>query len=628
MSSKKSISTDEGSVLNEKLATPEEAISTIRSGDRVFVGTGCATPRTLIKALETHEDYITDVQLLHFLTDGAIPTIGKRTWPRFQHKVFFVGTDTREAIKQGKADYVPVSIAQIPRLIENGRIPIDVALIQVSLPDENGFVSLGVSVDITWAAVQKAKKVIAEINPNMPRTEGNTLIDLNRIDSLVKVEDPIIEYLHEPADDVAEQIARYIARIIGDGSTLQIGLGRIPNEMLKYLTNRRDLGIHSDVITEPIVDLIEKGVITGKAKSIHNGKVVASYCMGTRRLYDLIDNNPEFSFQPMDYVCDPAVITKNAKLVSVTQAFAIDLSGQVCSDQFEGEFYSGVSTQPDFLRGAASSPGGKAIICLSSTTDDGKESRIRGILKKGEGVTIPRSDVHFVVTEYGLTYLFGKSIRERVLSLIEIAHPSFRPGLLEEARRLGYVSPEQTLRSEVAYPADEEREIELKNGTKILIRPAKASDVGGLQELFYSLTEKDVYTRFFTALKSLCISRAQHLCNVSYENEMAFMAVAGEREEECIVGSSCYYVDPSTNMADVAYMIRPEWQAVGLGSVMQQRMIEYARSKGLRGFTADLLTENKKAIKLVTKSGCKVSKRCSYGAYEVVMLFEQGGQSY
>ncbi len=588
---------------NIKLSSPIEALSSIRSGDRIFFGTACATPRLLIQTLENLDKRLSDVQIYRFLTDGAILYQEGKPNTRFQHKVFFVGADTREAIKHGKADYIPISIAQVPKMIKSGRIPIDVALIQVSLPDEHGFVSLGVSVDITYASVMHARMVIAEINPNMPITSGESRVPISRIHHFVWTNSPVIEYSHSPADAVAQQIARYVARIIDDGSTLQIGLGRIPNEMLKYLTNRRDLGIHSDVITDPIIDLIESGVITGKAKTLHKGQVITSYCMGTKRLYDLIDRNPLFSFYPIDYVCDPSVISQNHQMVSVTQAFTIDLMGQVCADQFEGEFYSGVSTQPDFLRGSAASSGGKPIICLASTTDNEEKSRIRPLLLSGEGVTIPRSEVHYVVTEYGIAYLFGKTIRERALSLIEIAHPSFRSHLLDEAKRLGYVRPEQTLKSRIAYPSEEERELQLKNNTDVLIRPSKASDVEGIQDIFYHLSPKDIQTRFFTRLSSLSISKAEHLCNVDYENEMAFVAVAGDRENEQIVGSSCYSVDPATNMAEVAYMIRPEWQNLGLGKALQQRIGEYARSKGLRGFTADILQENKKMLNVINLSG-------------------------
>jgi len=608
--------------LKDKITTPDKAVSLVQSGDRVFVGTACATPRTLINALETRGISIYDVQMFHFLTDGAVPITEGKPDTKFQHKVFFVGTDMKEAVKQGKADYIPISIAQVPGLIENGRISLDVALVQVSPPDEHGYVSLGVSVDITRAAVMKAKKVIAEINPNMPTTLGDTFIPVDRIDQMVLVDTPIIEYQHSPIDSVAEQIARYVARIVDDGSTLQIGLGRIPNEMLKYLTERRNLGIHSDVITDPIIDLIEKGVITGKEKSIDTGQIVASYCMGTKRLYSLIHKNPMFSFKPIEYVCDPAVMARNRKFVSVSQAFAVDVTGQVCTDQFEGEFYSGVSSQPDFLRGAASSAGGKPIICLPSTTDDGKESRIRPLLHEGEGVTIPRSDVHYVITEYGMAYLLGKSIRDRALSLIELAHPSFRPWLLEEGKRLGYLRQDQVLHSECAYPEKEEREVELKGGEKVLIRPAKASDVRGLQDIFYSLTSEDKITRFFINLNSLSVSRAEHLCNVNYENEMAFMAVTGERENETVVGSSCYFVDHSTNMAEVAYMILPEWQGIGLGSALQKRMTEYARSKGLRGFKADILLENVKMKRLAQQSE-NVSIKARERVYDVTILFDQ-----
>ena len=607
--------------LGDKITTPEEALSSVSSGARIYVGTASATPRVLVQTLENMGSKLTDVHLYHFLVDGAIPRVDGHPHTKFHHKVFFVGSDVREVIKQGKADYIPISLAQVPNLIKRGGISIDVALVQVSMPNEKGFVSLGVSTDITSAIIKKAGRVIAEINPNMPWTHGDTLISVDQIDKMVIVETPVIEYFHPMVEDaVSEKIARYVARIIEDGSTLQIGLGRIPNQMLRYLTNRRALGIHSDVITDPIVDLVEQGVITGEAKTLHKGKIVASYCMGTRRLYDFINNNPLFSFHPIEYVCDPSVIEENFKMVSVTQAWSIDLMGQVCADQFEGEFYGGVSTQPDFIRGASASPGGKPIICLASTTEDRGTSRIRPLLREGEGVTIPRSDVHYVITEYGYAYLFCKSIRERALALIEIAHPSFRSWLLTEAIRLGYLREEQTLKSRSAYPEEAVKEVTLKNGTKVIIRPARASDVRGLQDIFYHMTPQDVYTRFFTCLKSLSVSKAEHLCNVDYEKEMAFDATIGRLEDEQIIGSSCYVVNPSTNMADVAYMIRPEWKGGGLGSALQQRMIEYAKSKGLRGFVADILSENKAMLTLAKKCGT-VKMRQSYGSFEVEMVF-------
>ncbi len=595
-----------------KLKTPEQAVSAVKSGDRVFIGTACATPRVLIQALEGREDPLYDVKLIHFLTDGAIPIENGMPKTKFQHKVFFVGSDTREAIKQSKAEYIPISIAHVPRLIKNETIPINVAMIQVSPPDSNGFVSLGISVDIVRAAVLKAKTVIAEVNPNMPLTHGDSLIPVDRIDVFVEVNSPVIEYLHEPADTIGEQIARYVARIIHDNSTLHTGIGRIPNEMLKYLTNRKNLSIHSDVITEPVIDLIEKNVISGP--------IVTSYCMGSNALYDLIDKNTQFSFHPIDYIFRPDIISGINRLVSVTQAFSIDLMGQACADQFGGEFYGGISAQPEFIRAAALSPGGKSIICLSSTTDDDKESRIRPLLREGEGVTIPRSEVHYVITEYGSAYLYCKSIQEKALALIEIAHPDFRSWLLEEGIRLGYIKKGQKLKSKIAYPENEEREVQLKNGEKVLIRPAKASDAGGMQDIFYNMRKEDIYTRFFTHLASFTDKMAQHLCNVDCENEMAFTAVVGERENEKVIGSACYFVDPTDNLGEVAYMIRPEWQKCGLGSALQQRMREYAQSKGLRGFKANILVENIK-MQQVIKKGEKVSFARHGCEYEVTSLF-------
>jgi acyl-CoA hydrolase/RimJ/RimL family protein N-acetyltransferase len=609
------------SSMKDKICSPEDAVLLVESGNRVFVGTACATPRSLVNALEKTDKDLRDVQLYHFLVNGGIPFEGGIPKTKYHHKAFFVGTETRETIKIGKADYIPVSLGQIPHLLKRGGLNIDVALIQVSMPDEKGFVSLGVSTDITRAATQYAKTVIAELNPHMPRTLGDTFIPIDEIDKMVIVDTPVTEYVHPHVDDkISERIARYVARIIENGSTLQIGLGRIPNEMCKYLTNRRNLGIHSDVITDPIVELIEKGVINGEAKTIHARQIVASYCMGTRRLYDLIDDNPMFAFHPIEYVSDPSVIASNYRMVSVTQAWAVDLMGQVCSDQFEGELYSGVSTQPEFLRGSANSLGGKPIVCLCSTTEDGKTSRIRPLLHEGEGVTIPRSDVHYVITEYGYAYLFCKSIHERALALIEIAHPSFRQWLLDEAKRIGYVRSDQILKTKGAYPVEEVSEIVLKNKTEIVIRPARATDVKGLQDVFYHLTPHDVYTRFFSCLKSLSISMAEHLCNVDYDHEMAFVAVIGDEEEEQVIGSACYVANPSTNMADVAYMIRPEWKGLGLGILLQQTMIEYAKRKGLRGFTADILGENEAMLKLIRKSGT-VTMKPSSGTFEVEVMF-------
>jgi acyl-CoA hydrolase/GNAT superfamily N-acetyltransferase len=606
----------------QRAVTPEHAVRGIRRGDRVFVGSACATPRTLLRALEALTSPPAGVQLVHFLTDGAVVERDGRAGSSFRHAAFYLGRDMLGLSRSDAVDYVPMSLSEVPRLLENRRLAFDVALVQASLPDEAGMCSLGVSVDITRAAVLSARRVIAEINPAMPRTGPHAEVPLERFDEIVMVDDPIIEYLHEPLGPTAERMAKYVARIIDDGATLQIGLGRVPNEMLRFLGDRRDLGIHSDVITEPLVGLVERGIVTGARKGLHQGQIVASMAMGTRRLYDFIDDNPHVAFFPIEYVCDPAVIAANRAMVSVTQAFAIDLTGQVCSDSRDGALYGGVATQPDFHRGASRSPGGKAIVCLAATTADGS-SAIKLALSPREAVAIPRADVHYVVTEYGTAYLFGHSLAQRAVALIEIAHPEHREALLKAAVESGLLSKRQTLRSRCAYPVEEVRDAELRDGRRVIVRPSRTGDAAALQDLFFRLRPEDVRTRFFRQLRSLTDEMAQHLCGVTYDQEMAFVAVVGEPESERVVGSSCYFLDPRTGLADVAYMVDPEWQGIGLGSLLQSRTIEYAKAHGVRGFTADVLLDNAAMLAVFRRSGFRVTSHDAEGALELQLLFEE-----
>jgi len=606
-----------------KVVSAERAVALIVPGSQVFIGTACASPRTLVAALEAVPRPPAGVTLLHFLTQHVIPIDeAGQSASKYRHVVYFVGAEARIALRCGQAEYVPIAISRVPELLAIGRIRVDFALIQVSAPDAHGYVSLGVSVDVVAAAVRAAKLVIAEVNPAMPWAMGDATIHLDDIDRLVLVDTPVAEYVHsEVAGEVVTRIARYIASLIDDGATLQIGLGRVPNEALRHLRDRRDLGIHSDVITDAVLPLLDSGVLTGRRKTQHRGKIVASFAMGTRALYDLIDRNPLFSFQPIDAVCQPAVIAAQHRMVSVTQAFAIDLTGQVCSDQFAGEFYGGVSTQADFLRGASRSPGGKAIVCLASTTDDGLQSRIRPQLLAGEGVTLARADVHYVVTEFGVAYLFGLTIRQRVIALVQLAHPRFRADLLAEAKRLGYVPEQQQLTHLGAYPVEEERCVSLKNGQQVMLRPSRASDEAGIRQLFYGLSDNDVYTRFFRRVRALSDVEVQRLCNFNDETDVGFVAVVGPREQESIVGQSCYFLSPSTNLAETAFLVDPAWQNVGLGGALQRRMVEHAQSRGIRGFTAGILPENRKMLALARGCSDNVSVERDEDEVHITMLF-------
>jgi acyl-CoA hydrolase/RimJ/RimL family protein N-acetyltransferase len=594
----------------EREASAEDAIGEIRPGDHVFVGSACATPRALLEALESRPKPLDGVVLVHSLTDRV--GIGEPPTTNYRHRVFYVGSDVHALLATGLVEYVPISLSEVPGLVRAGRIRIDVALVQVAPPDDDGTCSLGISVDVTQAAALSARTVLAEVNEHMPRTRGDSRIPAERVDCFVPVSTPLVEYEHAPAEGVAEQIARYVARLVADGATLQIGLGRVPNRMLPHLSNRRALSIHSDVITEPVVDLISSGTVSGL--------VVASTAMGTQRLYDLVDDNPQFSFHPVDVVCDLDIVAGKEGLVSVTQAFSVDLTGQVCTESVGGALYGGLATGPAFHRGALASPGGLAVICLASRAPDGSPA-IRAELGTGEPVTIPRSDVHWVVTEYGTTYLFGRSLAERAVALIEIAHPKDREALLEAAIERGLVPRTQLLRSRGAYPVGEERDLELRDGREIRIRPTRTTDERPMQELFFRLGEDDIRGRFFQQLQSLTDSAAQHLTSVSYDDEMAFAAVVGPFEHERIVGTGCYYVDASTGLADVAYMVDPEWQGSGLGTILHGRLVEYAREHGVRGFTADVLASNAAMLSVFKRGDHHFAASLDGGAYEVRMLF-------
>ena len=606
-----------------QVTTAELALGHIRNGDHVFVGTGCAAPRTLVQALEQMRSPPADVELMHFFTVNAFDHDAQgQSTSHFRHRSFFVGNDMRAAVKQGLVDYVPMSVARVPEMMALGRIPVDVALVQVSTPDAFGYVSLGVSVDIIPAALARARTVIAEVNPAMPRSMGDSSLHISRIHHLVPVSTPVTEFQRAPVqtEDV-QRIARYIAGIIDDGSTLQIGLGQVAHEALQYLTDRKDLGVHSDLISDAIIPLLQNGNLTGARKTSKPFKIVASLALGSRALYDLIDGNPLFSFEPMDAVCNLATIAAQHKMVAIAQAYAIDLTGQVCIDQFGGEFYSGIGGQGEFLQGAARSPGGKPIVCMASTTEDGTQSRIRPSLLQGESATIARTDVHYVVTEYGIAYLFGKSIRERATALIELAHPQFRPELFAQAQALGYLSADQTLQNLRAYPVEEELTVTLKDGRTVMLRPALSSDAQGIRNLFHHLSEADVYTRFFRHVRGLSNAEVQRLCNVNYENEVAFVATAGTREAPRIVGQSCYFINPTSNLADTAFMVHPDWQGYGLGTALQSRMVEHAKKRGLRGFVADVLPGNTRMLRLARNGTQAVQMEKTEDSVHLTQLF-------
>jgi 4-hydroxybutyrate CoA-transferase len=416
-----------------KSVAAHEAVSVIQSGNRVYVHGMAAAPIALVEAMSARKNELRDVEVIHLHTEGPAPYAEPDCADSFRVNALFVAGNVRKAVQEGRADYIPVFLSEVPALFRNGILPIDVALIHVSPPDRHGFCSLGVSVEATLAAVQCAKHVIAQVNPQMPRTHGEGVISVKSLHSIVELNAPIPELAPAAPGPIETQIGKHCAELIEDGATLQMGIGGIPNAVLSFLTGHKDLGVHSEMFSDGVIDLAEKGVITGRLKAVNAGKLTAAFVLGTRRLYDFVDDNAEVAMLDVAYVNDVTVIRRNPKVTAINSAIEVDLTGQVCADSIGTKIYSGVGGQMDFIRGASISEGGKPIIALPSTTKDGS-SRIVTELKPGAGVVTTRANVHYVITEYGVANLYGKNLRQRAEALTQIAHPDHRETLQRYAR--------------------------------------------------------------------------------------------------------------------------------------------------------------------------------------------------
>jgi len=428
-----------------KITTAEAAVDVIKSGDHVYIHPGCAVPETLIRAMVARGEELSDVKVDHILTIGEAGYVSEDMQGHFRHNALFIGGNVRKAVAEGLADSTHIYLHEVAKLFYDKILPVDVALIHVSPPDEHGFCSFGVGVEMTKPACEMAKIIVAQVNPRMPRVLGDCFIHISKIDVVVEVDEPIREMpqVGEISDakeqEVYDKIGGHIADLIEDESTMQMGIGAIPDAVLNYLENKRDLGVHTEMFSDGVIKLVEMGVVNNEKKSLHKGKMVASFVLGTRTIFDFIDNNPVVEFHPSHYVNNPFIVAQNKKQVAINSALQVDITGQVCADSIGPRLYSGFGGQVDFIRGAAHSEGGKPIIALPSTARSGELSRIVPHLIPGAGVTTNRADVHYVVTEYGVASLFGKTVRQRVNELIHIAHPKFRDELRAYAREVKYI---------------------------------------------------------------------------------------------------------------------------------------------------------------------------------------------
>jgi acyl-CoA hydrolase/RimJ/RimL family protein N-acetyltransferase len=617
----------------KKVLNAPAAIKKIRRGTRIFLGTGCGVPYHLVQELAKNAENMSDNEIVHLLTLGDTPSADPEFQAQYRHNTFFVFENIREAVAEGRADYTPMMLSEIPTLFRSKRMPLDVALIQVSPPDEHGYCSLGISVDITKSAAESADLVIAQVNDTMPITHGDSFFNVRDIDYLVPYNEPLREFEGEPGGETIDQIGAYVARLIENESTLELGIGALPQAVCNSLqeTGVQDLGIHTEMFSDSLIPLIQEGIVTNRKKSINKDKVIASFAMGSKKLYEYIHDNPMFEFRDTAYVNDPYIIGQNRKMIAINSALEIDLTGQVCADSIGHKFYSGIGGQVDFIRGAERSTNGKAIICMRSTAMDGEVSRIVPRLSEGAGVVTTRGDVDVVITEYGLATLHGKTIRERVLSLIAIAHPDFRNELLEAAKNMRYVFEDQVpFKVTGTYFASEYETQETFRGPEggeinVHFRLIRPDDSDRIKELFYDLSEESIFFRFLTPLRSLRRQTLQDFYDVDQDRDVSIVAVIHpdrEEETEKIIGAGRYLLNRSTNQAEFAIVIQDEYQDKGIGTFLLNHLMRIAKSKGVDAFIAYVHPRNQPMIRFLHKTGKVVESKLSMADEEYVFTLK------
>ena len=617
----------------EKTVTAKEAVSRIQSGQRVFVGSGCGEPQELVRALTARADSFSGLEILRLLTQETISfaAIADRTRDTSLNiRTIYLGSTRSPEIAKHKRFITPMNMSDVPSLFTTRKLPLNVALIQVSPPDDFGWMSLGVSVDVTLAAARSAEFVIAQVNPRMPRVMGQSFLHVNYVDLFVDYDEELLSvpYRNDPSE-VDLLIGKHIARAIEDGSTLQIGLDAASQATLQALSNKNDLGVHSQFLTDDIMHLYARGNITNQRKGFNDGKMVASMAVGSSDLYEFLNDNPAIDFHPSDYVNDPFIISRHNRMVSLNVAHTIDLTGQMAAEASATSRFAGISGIPDFVRGARRSPGGKSILMIRSTST-GPDGQLRSNIVPHLGddvVVVPRGDVHYVASEYGRVNLFGKSLQERVIAMISIAHPEFREELFEKAKLEGLIGPERNLGEAVKaiYPVKLEEVIDLK-GEKITIRPTKPVDERRIQEHYYNLPREDVLSRFFCQKSHFTRADVEVRSQTDYVNALSLVAVTGEFGFGRIVGVAEMMRLKGSNMAEVAFSVSGEMQGKGLGKLLLRKLAEAAREAGLTGLMAFTSPGNQGMIRLFQTLPYKVQKKLEDGDLLLSCRFDELAQ--
>ncbi len=579
------------------------ALDCIRNGQTLFIGSGCAEPVLLTRTLAEMAEQFSDLRVIHIMAQGDQHLAQPELLNHFRYNTFYIGRGVEAAVAEGTADFTPINMSEVPAAMVRGTVGVDVALIQVSPPDEAGQCSLGISVDIVKAAVMNANIVIALVNENMPVTRGDSLIPMDLIDFRVEGSDPLIEVSPPPLDPLSLTIGRHVADIITDGMTLHFDTGAISAATMRYLDSKHDLGIHTEILTDDLLRLLRTGAVSNLKKGVNRGTSVVTMVHGSRELYEAVDRNPEIEVHPIEYVNDPIVIARNDNMVSLHSVHEVDLTGQARVEMEEASHYRNLPSSTDFLYGTRRSKNGLTLMALPSTTPDGRRSRIVAELK-GSGVIFNRAMVDIVVTEYGSVYLHGLSIRERAVALISIAHPRFRKLLLEEAKLCNYVDPNQIIPPESGslYPHHYEFHHTFSGGLEVFFRPMKPTDVRRIQKLFYSLSLATIRQRYHGAIKILSNESAQKLANVDYSQDMAIIGLVGPRSNQKIIAEGRYMYNPTRNMGEFDILVAEDYRGKGIGIFLADYLKKIAYSRGIAGVYADVIEGNRATMALLAKA--------------------------
>ncbi len=610
----------------QKRCTAREALQKIRAGQRIFIGSSCGEPQHLVQSLVESADRFSDLEIVRLMSleNSPITRLALDSQnTNFSIRNIYQGSATAKHLAANRPFITPMHISRVPGLFLKRHLPINAALIQTSAPDDFGWMSMGISVDVGIAAAQAADIVIAQVNNEMPRVLGHSFIHVNEVDFIVEKDEALLTLGQLPEFETAHSIARLVANLIEDGTTFQLGLGATPKAILLALSDKNDLGVHTQFIIDGIMDLVSMGVITNRYKGINDGKAVATNAVGSKNLYEFVHDNPGIEFYPSDYVNSPAIIGRHNKMVSINMVMEMDLTGQAAVDALPHNYFAGVSSMLDFIRGTDACPEGKSILMLPSTSMDGKISRIVPALESG-AVVVPRSDVSYVISEYGAVNLFGKNLQERATAMISLAHPDFRDELFQQAKTHGLMSPgrklSESLRS--VYPVGLE-EVRRYEEQTVKFRPAKPVDIRRIQEHFYSLNRNDVVARFFYEKTAFLRDDVESMIESDYIKNLTMLAVTGEFGFGKVIGLGAYMLEPKNNLAEIAFSVSRPWQGRGIALVLLNKLSEAAQNNGIGGLVAYTSPENRGMVNLFKKLPYKVHSSLSDGMVVLTCRFEE-----